>query len=489
MQQIYNTQTHKKEPFVTLKPGEVKMYVCGPTVYGLLHVGNFRGPVFFNLVRNWLEKNGYKVQFVYNYTDVDDRIIKKAIEEKVTSSEISERYISEFKKDFATLKLKTHSANPKVTEFIPQIVQFIETLVQNGKAYVAEQAGGTSDVNYSIDAFKEYGKLSGRNPEELQAGARVDVNEKKKNPLDFVLWKGAKPGEPSWDSPWGKGRPGWHIECSAMIRSLLGDQIDIHGGGSDLIFPHHENEVAQSEGATGKPFVKYWMHNSMLNFGSQKMSKSIGNIRALRDFTKDYSTEIYKFLILGVHYRSILDFSKDGIDHSLSALGRIYSAMAFAEKILSSGVTAATTDEKFATLLKAADGGIAEALNDDFSTPEVFARVFEVIRQFNTLTRQPGKTTPAQVKVAELFLQWLKGWGEMMSLFQEPAQAFLQELDNQLLMQKNLSRTEIQQLVDQRTQARASKNFAESDKLRDELTQKGILLFDSPAGTQWEVQK
>ena len=268
---MYNTATRQKEEFKSITPGEVKMYVCGPTVYNYLHIGNFRGAIFFNLVRNWLERAGYKVTYVYNYTDVDDKIIKKANEEGVESIEISERYIKEFEKDFNRLGLTKHEHNPKVTDFMPQIISFVDDLVKKGMAYVVD-----GEVFYEIKNFPNYGKLSGKNLEDLEAGARVEVDSKKHNPADFVLWKPAKPDEPYWDSPWGKGRPGWHIECSAMIQSILGETIDIHGGGIDLKFPHHENEIAQGEGRTGKCYCNHWMHNDFLNMNDEKMSKSLG---------------------------------------------------------------------------------------------------------------------------------------------------------------------------------------------------------------------
>jgi len=284
---MYNTATRQKEEFKSITPGEVKMYVCGPTVYNYLHIGNFRGAIFFNLVRNWLERAGNKVTYVYNYTDVDDKIIKKANEEGVESIEISERYIKEFEKDFNRLGLTAHDQNPKVTDFMPEIISFVDDLVKKEMAYVVD-----GEVFYEIKNFPSYGKLSGKKLEDLEAGARVEIDSKKHTPADFVLWKPAKPGEPSWDSPWGKGRPGWHIECSAMIQSILGDTIDIHGGGIDLIFPHHENEIAQGEGRTGKCYCNHWMHNDFLNMNDEKMSKSLGNIITGRDFMEKYHPEI-----------------------------------------------------------------------------------------------------------------------------------------------------------------------------------------------------
>ncbi len=353
MLKIYNTLGKNLEVFRPLKDGAVKIYVCGPTVYNLLHVGNFRGPVFFNFVRAWFEHLGYQVDYALNFTDVDDKIIAKANEEKKTAQEISEYYIAEYKKDFLSLNLRVHDRNPKVTDHMSDIVSLITDIIEAKKAYTTSGVqDGSMDVNFSIADSKDYGKLSGRNPDEMQAGVRIDVNEKKKNPLDFALWKSAKPFEPSWPSPWGPGRPGWHIECSAMIKSLYGDQIDIHGGGLDLMFPHHENEIAQSEACQkpGQHFVNYWMHWNMIQFSGAKMSKSIGNIISLRDFLKDHHAEIYKWMMLTPHYRSTAEFSEEAVHLAISGLARVYSALALAESIAGS-VDASQT---YATELNAA---------------------------------------------------------------------------------------------------------------------------------------
>ncbi len=485
---IYNTLTRQKEEFVPLVAGEVKMYVCGPTVYGFLHVGNFRGPIFFNLVRNWLENNGYKVSFAYNYTDVDDKIIHRAQEENTTSSAISEKYIAEFEHDFKTLKLKAHTHNPKVTDNMGPIVDTIQTLVGNGSAYVAADG----EVLYSVRGFAGYGKLSGKNLDDLQAGARVEVDKKKRDPMDFALWKPAKPGEPKWPSPWCEGRPGWHIECSAMVAQLFGASIDIHGGGSDLIFPHHENEIAQSEGATAKPFAKYWMHNNMLTFGDKKMSKSLGNIKSGREFLNEYNAEIFKFMILSVHYRSLSDFSQQGVDFAITGLARFYSALNLAAKTIEAArdlSTAAAAPQSFAASVASADVAIANALNDDFNTPEMFAAMYTVVRQFNALIRLGQKPTPETLKVATDFKAWVLAQGELLSLFSESPGEYLRLLDDMLLKQKSLERAKIDQLVLERTQVRTEKNFKRSDELRDELVHLGIALQDTAAGTFWEVAK
>ncbi len=481
---IHNSQSNKKEEFVPHIAGEVKMYVCGPTVYDFLHVGNFRGAIFFNLVRNWFEYRGFKVNFVYNYTDVDDKIINRAKADGVSAGEISERFISEFEKDFNSLALKKHSHNPKVTDFMSEIIEFNKKLIANGKAYEME-----GDVYFDVHAFPEYGKLSHKKLEDLESGVRIDVDSRKKHSADFALWKTAKEGEPFWESPWGKGRPGWHIECSAMAGSLLGEQIDIHGGGLDLIFPHHENEVAQSEGAHGKSFAKYWMHNNMLNFGSQKMSKSLGNVRSARDFMKEYHPEIFKYLMLSAHYRSIIDFSPQQIEHVVSGLARIYSALGLADSAAKVAGDAAAVPADFQKVLDEATKGVETSLDDDFNTAEAMARLFEVVRTFNTLVRTPGPVTPKKAAVAKAFLKWTSWLGNLMSLFNEPPGDFLRFLDDMLLKRKNLDRADIDQLVAARGEARSAKDFAKADELRKQLLEMGIAVQDTPSGSEWEVAK
>ncbi|MFZ5801582.1 MAG: cysteine--tRNA ligase [Candidatus Omnitrophota bacterium] len=481
---LYNTISRKIEEFISVEPGHVKLYVCGPTVYDLLHVGNFRGAVFFNFVRHWLEHLGYRVTFLYNYTDVDDKIIRRAREEGVPASEISTRYITEFKKDFKRLHLRSHEHNPKVTDHMGDIIALIERLAERGVAYVSE-----GEVIFSIDKFPLYGKLSGKKIEELEAGARVEVNAKKRNPLDFVLWKPSKPDEPSWDSPWGPGRPGWHIECTAMIFKLLGERIDIHGGGIDLIFPHHENEIAQAEAASGTPYVKYWMHNNFIHFDDEKMSKSKGNVVTARVFFQDYHPEVMKYMMLSVHYRSMLNFSKTQIYQAIGSLARIYEAIRAGEEILeSSGGARGDDPAPFAGALDALKRDITEAVNEDFNTPVLFAKLFEAVRLFNAEilnTKDPG----VKKAVAALFMKWVAFFGGMMSLFLEPPSEFLRALDDILLREKQLDRAVIDQKVQARVEARARKDFKKADAIRDELAGLGVEIRDTPAGTSWEVRK
>lgn len=488
MLQVYNSLGRKLEEFKPLKAGEVKIYVCGPTVYSYLHIGNFRGQVFFNFVRNWLEHLGYKVSYSSNFTDVDDKIINRANEEGVSASEISERFINEYKTDFLALGLRPHDENPKVTSFMPQIIDFISDLIKKDKAYEAN-----GDVNYAIDNFLEYGKLSNRRPEDLKEGVRIDVSEKKRSPLDFALWKTAKPNEnlrgSSWSSPWGEGRPGWHIECSAMVKGLYGDQIDIHGGGLDLLFPHHENEIAQSEGCTGKTFSKYWMHWNMINFSGTKMSKSLGNVVTMREFLKTQPPEVYKWMMLSVHYRSVAEFSDATIDQAISGLARVYSALSLAESVLKSPEGQIIQDEKYANQLKTAWEKVENSFNDDFSTPAAFAVLFEQIRFFNTQVRRGIKINDAVKTKAQLFKEWVTRFGKLLALFQETPETFLIDLDNKLLEKMNIKRSDVDQLVLERSQARVDKDFKKSDDLRKKLNDMGISVSDLPAGSFWEVTK
>ena len=471
-----------------MTPGEVKMYVCGPTVYGLLHIGNFRGPIFFNVVRNWLEKSGYKVRFAYNYTDVDDKIINRANEEGTTSEAIATKYIEEFKKDFAALGLKPHTYNPTVTETMEPIVKMVDELIKRDRAYVANDG----EVLYSVRSFDGYGKLSRKNIDDLQAGARVEVDKKKRDPMDFALWKPAKPGEPKWSSPWCDGRPGWHIECSAMAKNIFGDTIDIHGGGSDLIFPHHENEIAQSEGSSGQQFARYWMHNNMLTLGGGKMSKSQGNIMTARDFLEKYDAEILKFMMLSVHYRSLSDFSDSGLATAIAGLGRIYSSLALAEKLIQAGagvVAAAKGAKAFEEVLATADADVAKAMNDDFNTPELFAVIYAMIKAFNSSVRAGQKVTPEVLATAQRFTAWMHTQGEMLALFRESPAAYLLKLDDRLLAEKGLERAAIDAKLAERAAVRAAKDFKRSDEIRDELAALGIAVSDTPQGAVWEVAK
>ena len=482
---IYNSMSKKKEDFTTLIEGKVSMYVCGPTVYDFLHVGNFRGAIFFNAVRNWLEKHNYEVNYVYNYTDVDDKIINRANELGITPKELSEKYIAEFEKDYSGLRLRPHSSNPRVSDHIDNIIKMISSLIEKDKAY----ATPSGDVYFSVENFSEYGKLSNKNIDELQEGVRIEVNKEKKHNSDFALWKGAKEGEVSWTSPWGEGRPGWHIECSVMAKEVLGESIDIHGGGLDLLFPHHENEIAQSEACSGKEYVKYWMHNNMLEFGNQKMSKSLGNVKTGRSFIEEYNGEVLKFLNLSSHYRSVIDFSNVQIGRSIASLAKFYSSLKHAENLIAKDLALVPVPADFQKLVDDCTKGFEDSMNNDFNTADALSYFFELMRQFNNLTRKPGKVKPEYKAIAEVYFHWVRDKGSVIALFQESPSEYLTLLDDMLLRQKGLKREDIDQLVTERTQVRADKNYARSDEIRDELAAKGILVSDTPEGTTWEVEK
>ena len=485
MLKIYNTLTKTTEEFKPMKPGHVSIYVCGPTVYSYLHVGNFRGPVFFNFVRNWFEYLGYKVDYALNFTDVDDKIINRATEEGKSAKDISEHYIKEYKKDFSDLGLRTHDHNPKVSEYMPQIIEFIQNLINNGSAYAAN-----GDVNFAVDKFANYGQLSGRKLDDMQVGVRIEANEKKNHPLDFALWKSKKPNEnlqgSSWPSPWGDGRPGWHIECSAMVHGLYGDQIDIHGGGLDLVFPHHENEIAQSEGCTGKTYVNYWMHWNLLNFGGSKMSKSLGNIVNMRTFLEEHHPEIYKWMMLSSHYRSVGEFSDVTIDLAISGLARVYSALALADSFITGDIQ---EDAKYQVELDGAWQKIIEHINDDFSTPQAFAVMFEQIRKFNGQFKRGAKTNATLAGRAKQFKDFVLQFGKLLALFQMPAEKFLRALDQKMLVKAGIDEHDVEALVLARSLARQTKDYAKSDEIRAKLTQMNILVSDTPEGSFWEVNK
>lgn len=482
---VYNTLSKNKETFKPIEEGKVKMYVCGPTVYDYLHIGNFRGAIFFNLVRNWLEEIGNEVTYVYNYTDVDDKIIKRANERGIEPGELTAEFIKAFEEDYARLRLRPHSKNPRVTEHMDDIIELVKGLVDNEKAYVVD-----GEVFFAIDRFKTYGQLSGKKLDELEAGQRVEVDDRKKNPGDFVLWKPAKPGEPSWDSPWGKGRPGWHIECSAMIKALLGESIDIHGGGIDLIFPHHENEIAQGEGCSGKKYCNYWMHNNFINLKDEKMSKSLGNFITARAFMDKYHPEILKYVMLSAHYRSMLNVNDEKIDQTIAGLARVYKALREADRfIANSKLEGGNAYKALSTAIKTADARITKALNDDFNTGEMLSHIFEVVRVFNAQNIAKKVKDANALATAHAFKDWVNRWAKISALFLEPPEAFLKELDQILIREKGINPQEVEDLIKQRDEARAAKDWTKSDEARDKLLDLGIEIQDSPEGTTWEVKK
>ncbi|HCJ92590.1 MAG TPA: cysteine--tRNA ligase [Ruminococcaceae bacterium] len=460
---VYNTLTRKKEELVPITPGEIKMYACGPTVYNYIHIGNARPLCIFDILRRYLEYRGYNVKFVQNFTDIDDKIIRRANEEHVDFSEISERYIKEFWTDADGLNVRHATINPKATENIDAIIQIISTLIEKGYAYEAQ-----GDVYFSTEKFKDYGKLSHQPLEDLEAGARIMVGEVKREPMDFAVWKAAKPGEPAWDSPWGKGRPGWHIECSAMNWRYLGDTIDIHCGGQDLIFPHHENEIAQSECFTGKPFAHYWMHNGYINVDNVKMSKSLGNFFTVRDVAEKYGYEPTRYLLISAQYRSPINYSTDIIEQCIAALNRLYTCRDSLDFELKNASDAEHDGDKAIIdgFNKYREQFIA-AMDDDLNTADAIASIFELVRDINT--NVVGKT-PSKALV-------------------EGAIAMFDELTGVLGLVYNRKTetldSDVEALIEARTNARKEKNWAEADRIRDQLKEMGIVLEDTAQGVKW----
>ena len=461
---IYNTLTRKKEEFVPIEEGKVKMYVCGPTVYNYFHIGNARPFVVFDTMRKYLEYRGYKVKFVQNFTDVDDKIINRAKEEGISAGEVSEKYSAEYYKDAAALNVKKASVHPKVTETMNDIIKFVEELIEKGYAYESD-----GDVYYRTRKFEGYGKLSGKNIDDLIAGARIAVGEKKEDPLDFALWKARKEdSEIAWESPWGMGRPGWHIECSAMSRKFLGNTIDIHCGGEDLQFPHHENEIAQSEAHNGCEFAHYWMHNGYINIDGQKMSKSLGNFKTVRDLLENYDGEVLRFLILSGHYRGPIDFNPEILTQSQNGLKRMRNAKSNLKHLIASGSGAMTDEEK--TKLESYDqyrDKFIAAMDDDLNTADAISAVFELITAINTAV-----AGGASKEFAQKSMDTLMELSTVLGLLQQEVEETV-EIDD-----------ELQALIDERQQARKEKNFARADEIRDMLKAQGITLKDTPQGVQ-----
>ena len=465
---IFNTLTRRKEEFVPLEEGKVKMYVCGPTVYNLIHIGNARPMIIFDTVRRYMEYKGYEVNYVSNFTDVDDKIIKKAIEEGVSAEEISTRYIKECKKDMADMNVKPATTAPQATQEIQGMIDMIQTLIDKGYAYPA--ADGT--VYFRVKKFKEYGKLSHKNLDDLQSGFRslkVSGEDQKEDPLDFVLWKPKKEGEPSWPSPWCDGRPGWHIECSVMSKKYLGEEIDIHAGGEDLIFPHHENEIAQSECCNGKIFARYWMHNGFLNIDNRKMSKSLGNFRTVRQIGEQYDLQVLRFFMLNAHYRSPLNFSADLMEAAKNSLERILEAAGKLSDRKDNAAAENITEEELA-LLKEAEGFATKfeaAMDDDFNTADALAAIFELVKFANTNVNENSSKEFAAGLYEELFKL-----SDVLGLKIEKKEEILDK--------------EIEDLIQERQAARKAKDFKRADEIRDELLKKGIILKDTREGVKWQ---
>ena len=458
---LYNTLTRKKEEFIPIEDNKVRMYSCGPTVYNYFHIGNARPFIMFDLLRNFLIYRGYEVTFVQNFTDVDDKIIKRANEEGISPFEVADKYIAEYFRDADGLGIRRADVHPRVTENIPQIIEFIEELIEKGYAY--ESAG---DVYFDTQKFKDYGKLSRQNLAELNLGSRIEVNEDKRHPMDFALWKSKKEGEIGWESPWSEGRPGWHIECSVMSRRYLGDTIDIHSGGQDLIFPHHENEIAQSEARSGKPFSNFWVHNGYINIDNQKMSKSLNNFFTVREISDEMDLEIVRFFMLSAHYRGPVNYSKELLDQAKAGMTRLYNSKNRMEFLLSMAESGIREEEK-ANLEKLPEfkKAFIDAMDDDLNTADAITAIFELVSFVNTTAKDESSKEYVE---------------ECLAIFSE-----LTGVLNIIQKKDEADEEKINELIEKRTAAKKNKDFAESDRIRDELKAMGIELLDTRQGTTW----
>ena len=473
---VYNSLTGKKEPFIPIEPGKVRMYVCGPTVYDLSHIGHARSAIAFDVIYRYLSYRGYSVLYTRNYTDVDDKIIERARAENIAPQQLAERYIAAYDEDMEALGVRLPTYRPRATETIPEMIDAIKTLIDKGYAYVA---GG--DVYYSVRKFSGYGKLSGKKIEELEAGARVEVDERKQDPLDFALWKESKPEEPWWDSPWGRGRPGWHIECSAMCRKYLGDTIDIHGGGKDLIFPHHENEIAQSEALTGKPFVRYWLHNGFVNIDREKMSKSLGNILTIRDALKLHSPESIRLFVLSSHYRSPVEYSHATLKEAEAKTERLYRTVERIKEQFPEALTLTPPRRRVEERLQP----FIDALDDDFNTARAIGLVFEEVLRANRLMDAASHTDKGTAtEELAITMALFKEVSDILGILQRSPEEYF----NTLKSHAPIPVEEINSLIKEREEARRRRDYARADAIRDELKKKGIIVEDTPEGTRWFVR-
>jgi cysteinyl-tRNA synthetase len=473
---IFNTMTGKKEIFEPLESGKVRMYVCGPTVYDACHIGHARSVVVFDVIARYLKAIGYQVIYVRNFTDVDDKIIDKAHRLDISPKAVAERYIREFYEDMGALNVERATIEPRATDHIKPMIHFIERLVEAGFAYQVD-----GDVYYSVEKFKEYGKLSGRKLEEMEAGARIDIDERKKNPFDFVLWKSAKPGEPSWDSPWGMGRPGWHIECSVMSNKYLGETFDIHGGGKDLCFPHHENEIAQSESISKKPFVRYWIHNGFVNINHEKMSKSLGNFLMIKDVLKTYHPEVVRLFLLSNHYRSPIDFTQKAMEEARIGLEKMYALLSRAGKEIGF--------EKHQDLVPGDwFQQFCEAMDDDFNSARGIGIIFEAVRTINRLLDRHENNMSAQIRqtIASGLTDVLK-IGNILGILLDSPDVYFNKKQKQILEQKAVDPAMIAKLVEERDAARKAKDWEKADQIRNRLAEMDVIIEDRPDGSVWKI--
>ncbi len=487
MIQIYNTLTGKKEPFQTLVPGHVKLYVCGITSYDYCHIGHARSSLAFDMIVKYLKFRGYTVTFVRNFTDIDDKIIARANEQKISPEELANRFIDEFYLDMDRLGIDRPDLEPRATAHIDEMIDMIAQLVDQGKAYAS---GG--DVYYQVSSFPDYGKLSKRNIEEMQAGARVQISEQKRDPMDFVLWKKSKPEEPKWTSPWGEGRPGWHIECSAMSKKYLGESFDIHGGGQDLIFPHHENEIAQSEGVHEKSFASTWIHHGFVTIRDEKMSKSLGNFLRVRDILEHCHPEVLRFFIFSKHYRSPLDFSESALQDAARGLFRLYDCLAASEQLSGEPVAAeeksSIHNEDRKKLLALRDR-FQEAMDNDFNTAQAQGIFLDTVKTINKMrTSLPRPLPETDLRLLGSTIKTLQELAQIMGLLREEPAVFLKDLQQKQLAASGYTEEKIEELIREREQCRAAKDWARSDQIRDQLLANNISLKDSPEGTTWEIR-
>jgi cysteinyl-tRNA synthetase len=482
---IYNTLTRTKEPLQPLEEGHVKLYVCGITSYDYCHIGHARSALVFDMVVRYLRHRGYKVTFVRNFTDIDDKIINRANEQGIDSASLALRFINEFYTDMDALGTLRPDIEPKATEHIGEMIALIQELIDKGMAYPAD-----GDVYFRVEQFNGYGQLSGRGLEDMQAGARVEVNDRKQHPMDFVLWKGAKPGEPKWTSPWGDGRPGWHIECSAMSRKYLGDTFDIHGGGKDLVFPHHENEIAQSCGASGKPFAKMWMHHGFVTIKDEKMSKSLGNFLTIRDVLKQYEPEVLRLFIFSTQYRNPLDFTETALQDAVSGLARMYECLARVDALADGGSASSIIAEPDRQDLLSLTERFHKAMDNDFNSAQAVAHLFEAIKNINKVLRVlPDAPAAEDIVLLRTTAATFRDLAGVLGLVQQNPAEIVAHNKAKVLADIELSEAAINELITKRNQARAAKDWATSDAVRDQLLTHNIVLKDSPEGTTWEVKK
>jgi cysteinyl-tRNA synthetase len=474
---IYNTLTRRKEPFVPRESGKVSMYVCGPTVYDACHIGHARSVVVFDVIASYFKVQGFDLTYVRNFTDIDDKIIERATQLGISTSQLSNRFIDEFHTDMDALNVERPTHEPRATDYISNIITVIKKLIGKGVAYKVD-----GDVYFKVDAFEGYGKLSGRKLEDMEAGARIEVDSRKQNPFDFALWKSAKPGEPSWDSPWSQGRPGWHIECSAMSSQLLGENFDIHGGGKDLIFPHHENEIAQSEAAFGEKFANYWIHNGFVNINHEKMSKSLGNFKLVKEVLDIFHPEVVRLFLLSHHYRNPIDFNDQTMIEAEAGLDKLYAGLARLTDVLGEDMAlepprgSGETWEKFTA-----------AMDDDFNTAKGIGILFETVRQLNRhLDEQPEALEENRARLAGIYHD-IKTTGRVLGIFNQSPKDYFDNKRKQAAEAAHTDTTKIEQLINEREEARKTKNWARADQIRDELQAMNVILEDRSGGTLWRI--